>query len=79
MRMIVLQSGRVVLVGIAAGIAAAAAGGRFIEALLFGVSPRDPAVFLATALSLLAVAVLACWLPARRAARLNPIEILRMD
>jgi putative ABC transport system permease protein len=79
MRMIVVQSGRVALVGISVGVAAAAAGGRLIESLLYGVSPHDPTVFLATAVSLLAVAVLACWLPARRASRLNPIDVLRMD
>ena len=79
MRMIVVQSSIVTLVGITFGLAAALAGGRFIESLLYDVSPRDPAVFAATTLILLGVAVLACWLPARRAARLNPIEVLHMD
>ena len=79
MRMIVVQSSIVMLVGITFGIAAALAGGRFIESLLYDVSPRDPVVFAATTLILLGVAVLACWLPARRAARLNPIEVLHMD
>lgn len=65
------------LAGIAVGLAAALAGGRAIESLLYGVSPRDPGVFIATTLALLLVALLACWLPARRAARLNPVEALR--
>jgi putative ABC transport system permease protein len=79
MRMIVLQNGRVTVVGLTLGIVAALLGGRMIESLLYEVNPRDPFVFAATALMLLAIAVLACWLPARRAARLNPVEILRMD
>jgi predicted permease len=79
MRMIVVQNGKITVVGIVLGLVAALAGGRMIESLLFDVNPRDPVVFAATTLTLLAIAVLACWLPARRAARLNPIEVLRMD
>ena len=77
--MIVRQGGLVALAGIAVGLAAASAGGRLIESLLYGVSPRDPAVFAATTLTLLGVALLACWLPARRAARLSPLEALRTE
>ena len=77
--MIVRQGGLVALAGIAVGLAAALAGSRLIESLLYGVSPRDPELFAATACILLVVALLACWLPARRAARLSPIEALRMD
>ena len=79
MRMIIVQSGSVTVVGIILGVVAALAGGRLIESLLFDVNPRDPAVFAATAVTLLVIAVLACWLPARRASRLNPIEVLRMN
>jgi ABC-type lipoprotein release transport system permease subunit len=55
------------------------AGGQLIESLLYTVSPRDPSVFAVTTVALLAVALLACWLPARRAARLNPIDALRIE
>jgi ABC-type antimicrobial peptide transport system permease subunit len=78
-RMIVRQGGLVALAGIAIGLATALAGSRLIESLLYGVSSRDPGVFAITPLVLLAVALLACWLPARRAARLDPLDALRTD
>jgi ABC-type antimicrobial peptide transport system permease subunit len=77
--MIVRQGGAVALAGIIVGLATALAGSRLIESLLHGVSPRDPGVFAATTLTLLGIALLACWLPARRAARLSPLEALRTD
>jgi len=78
-RMIVWQGGIVALAGITVGLATAFAGGRLIESLLYGVSPRDPGVFAGTTALLLGVVLLACWLPARRAARLSPLEALRAD
>jgi putative ABC transport system permease protein len=78
-RMIVRQGGIVAVAGIAIGLAAALAGSRVIESLLYNVGARDPGVFLAMTLTLLAVALVACWLPARRAARLSPIEALRTE
>src|SRR4029077_2907089 len=78
-RMIVRQGALVALAGIAIGLAAALAGSRLIESTLYGVSSRDPGVFATTTLTPLAVALFACWLPARRAARLNPLDALRTD
>jgi putative ABC transport system permease protein len=78
-RQVVRQGGTVALAGVIAGLAMALAGGRLIESLLYGVSPRDPAVFAATTMLLLMVALLACWLPARRAAALNPLDALRSE
>ena len=78
-RMVVRQGGLVALAGVAIGLATALAGSRLIESLLYGVSSRDPGVFATTTVTLLAVALLACWLPARRAARLNPLDALRTD
>jgi putative ABC transport system permease protein len=77
--MIVAQSVRVAGAGVVFGIAAALAGGRYIESLLYGVSPRDPGVFLTATAALLTVALIACWIPARRAARLNPLQALRSN
>jgi putative ABC transport system permease protein len=74
---IIRQGGVVTLAGIVAGLGAALAGGRLLESLLYGVSARDPIVLIATTLALLAVALVACWLPARRAARLSPVDALR--
>jgi len=78
-RMIVRQGGLVTGAGIAIGLATALAGSRLIESLLYGGSSRDPRVLAITTVTLLAVALFACWLPARRAARLNPLEALRAD
>jgi putative ABC transport system permease protein len=77
--MIVRQGGVVALVGISVGLGTAFAASRLIASLLYGISPRDPGVFAATTVTLLAVALLACWLPARRAARLSPLDALRTD
>jgi len=77
--LIVRQGGLVSLAGVGAGLAAAFAGSRVIESLLYGISPHDPGVFAGTAVILLVVALFACWLPARRAARLSPLEALRTE
>ena len=79
MRMIVRQGGLVAIAGIVIGLAAAVAGGRVIASLLYDVSPRDPVVFAATSITLLAIALAACWIPARRAASVDPLIALRGD
>ena len=78
-RMILRQGGLVTLLGIVAGLIAALAGSQLIRSLLYGVSPRDPIVFSLTTVALLVVALLACWLPARRASRLSPLQALRTE
>jgi putative ABC transport system permease protein len=77
--MILKQGSAVTLLGATIGVIVALAGSRLIASLLYGIGPRDPAVFAGTTLLLLIVASLACWLPARRAARLSPLEALRAD
>jgi putative ABC transport system permease protein len=66
-------------VGIGAGLAAAAGLSRLMSSLLFGVTPLDPATFALTAVVLFAVTIGACYIPARRAASIDPIETLRGD
>jgi ABC-type antimicrobial peptide transport system permease subunit len=67
------------LLGLAVGIVGAVLITRTMRALLFGVSPTEPIVFGAIAALLLVVAILACWIPARRAMRLDPMDALRQD
>ena len=78
-RLVVSQGVRVALIGLIIGTAGALAGARFVRDQLFGVSAHDPAIFAAVALALLAVAVAASWLPARRASRVDPVEALRAE
>ena len=68
-----------VLLGVAVGIAGALYLSRFLEALLFGVQPRDPLTLGAVAILFLAVAALACYVPARRATRVDPVVALRAE
>jgi len=77
--MIVKQGAAVALAGIAAGLALAAGGSGVLTSLLFGVSPHDPAVFVGVGTLLTVVALFACWLPARSAARISPTEALRAE
>jgi putative ABC transport system permease protein len=76
----VLRQGMIPVVGGLAGGALVALGvGRYVESLLYQVSPRDPVAFAASGAVLLAVSVAACLIPARRATRVNPVEALRFD
>jgi predicted permease len=76
----VLREGlRLALMGLAAGTAGSFAVGRVLASLLHEVKPDDPAILLATAGLLAAVALIACYLPARRAARLDPMNALRYE
>jgi predicted permease len=77
--MVVRQGMTPVVLGLGAGVAAALAGGRWIASELYGVSPGDPATISAVAVMLLAVALAACWVPARRAGRIDPLQALRFE
>ena len=76
---VIRQGVALVLAGVAAGLALAFGLTRLLASFLFGVSPFDPATFIAVPLVLLLTALLACYFPARRATRVNPIEALRAD
>jgi predicted permease len=77
--LILRQSAIVTAIGILVGVIGALAGGRFIRSLLYNVSPSDPVVIAATTILLAAIALVACWLPARRASRLSPLDALRAE
>jgi putative ABC transport system permease protein len=62
-----------------AGLMGALAFGGLMRSLLFNVSPTDPSTFVTIAMLLCAVALLACWFPASRATRTNPMEALRYE
>ena len=75
---VVRRSAGVVVAGLAVGTLGALAATRLLESFLFGVAPNDFASYAAAALAVALVTVAACWLPARRAARVNPMDALRM-
>lgn len=78
-RHVVAGAVKTVLPGIAIGIVAAWVAGRWIESLLFGITGRDIATLAAVAVSLLVTTVLAAWIPALRASRLDPLRTLRAE
>ena len=78
-RMVLVQGMRLALIGVVIGIGAALGLTRLLASLLFGVQPRDPLVFTLVPILLIGVALLACYLPARRATRINPMEALRWE
>ena len=77
---LVLRMGlRLVLTGIAIGVAVTLAVGRFISSQLWGVTAHDPATLAAVAILLLVTGVIACWIPASRAAKVDPLVALRYE
>jgi putative ABC transport system permease protein len=77
--MVVFQGMRLALIGVVIGIGSAFGLTRVIATFLFGVKERDPAVFTAVAVLLSAVSLLAVWIPARRATRIDPVVALRYE
>ena len=77
--MVVFQGLRPALAGVVCGLAAAFGLTRVIASFLFGVKPWDPLVFFVVPVILVVVALLAVWLPAMRASRLDPIDALRYE
>ena len=68
-----------ILAGIGLGVAASAALTRFLSSMLFGVAPTDTVTFACVVVLQICVAALACWIPARRAMRVDPIVALRHE
>ncbi len=78
-RLVLRQGLRLVIVGVAIGLSLSAAATRVLAAALFGVSPTDPLTFVVITLLLGLVALLACWVPARRATKVDPLVALRHE
>ena len=79
MRLVILQCLQLAFAGLALGLAAALALTRLLKNLLFGVSATDPSTFAVIAVLLVFVALLAGWIPARRAANVDPMIALRSE
>ena len=79
LKLVMGQGARLAAVGLAAGVLGALALTRLMASLLFGVTATDPATFATVALLMMAVALLACFVPARRAMRVDPMVALRHE
>jgi len=78
-RMVIAQGMRLAVVGVLVGLASSLGLARVIANLLFGVTPRDPVVFVLVPVVLTAVAFVGVWLPARRAVGVDPVIALRAE
>jgi ABC-type antimicrobial peptide transport system permease subunit len=79
LRLILAGAGRLAVIGVAVGLVSALALTRLIANLLYGISPRDPLTFLAVPAILISVALVASYLPARRATKVDPMTALRYE
>jgi len=77
--MVLREGARLAIAGIVVGVAASAALTRLVSGLLYGVAPTDPLSFVAAAAALFAIALISSYLPARRAARVDPLTALRAE
>jgi ABC-type antimicrobial peptide transport system permease subunit len=79
LRLVLTRALRIVVSGLIVGLAGAVGVTRVLQTFLFGVTPTDPIVFTIVTLLLLGVGLMAAWLPARRAARIDPWAALRAE
>ena len=77
--LVVRQGALLVAAGAVAGLLAAAASSRVLDSFLYGINTNDRLTFMAAPVVLVAAALVACWLPAHRAARINPTDALRVE
>ena len=76
-RMILKEGGVLLAIGLVLGVAVALFAARVIQGLLFGVAPHDPTTFIGVAVMMATIGIGACWIPARRAARIDPAITMR--
>jgi len=76
-RMILGEGGVLLAIGLVLGVAGSFFASGVIQGLLFGVAPRDPITLIAVAAMMAVIGILACWIPARRAARVDPAIAMR--
>ena len=79
LKLVLLQGGILSGIGVVLGIGGAYALTRYMEALLYEITPTDPATFVAISILLVSVSLLACWVPARRATKIDPMVALRYE
>jgi predicted permease len=79
LRLVLARALRIIAVGLIVGLAGAAAATRVLQSFLFGVTPTDPIAFTVVTLLMLTIGLIAAWLPARRATRIDPCEALRAE
>jgi putative ABC transport system permease protein len=79
LRMVIRQGITLTLIGLAIGVVATPGITRLVSSMIFGVTPYDPATFIAVAAILILVAAAACYVPARRAMRVDPMVALRHE
>ncbi|HWC15955.1 MAG TPA: ABC transporter permease [Terriglobales bacterium] len=79
LKMVLMEGSQLAVIGIVAGLGAAAAVTRVLQSMLFGVKPGDPFTFAAVSIVLAAVALLACFIPAQRATKVDPVIALRYE
>jgi ABC-type antimicrobial peptide transport system permease subunit len=77
--LVVRQGATLTVLGVVIGLGAAMLASRALAALLFGVSRLDPLTYLAVSAMLMSISGLACFIPARRAASVNPVDALRAE
>lgn len=77
--LVLRQSLVVTAIGVGCGVACAAAVSRYLEGMLFGLTPLDPRTFLAASAMFVSIATLASYVPARRATRVDPLIALRSE
>jgi ABC-type antimicrobial peptide transport system permease subunit len=78
-RLVLTRALRIVVAGLIVGLAGAAGVTRVLQRFLFGVTPTDPVTFALVTLLLMAVGLVAAWVPARRATRIDPCTALRAE